>query len=378
MVGTCVCPGGETVCGTTCAVLDSDESHCGACGAACELACLGGACAVTALFDGGDRSACVMFASGDTYCWGERVPTPTLQPYLSVSGAARLHVGYVHHCIVMTDGSLRCRGQNSFGQLGDGTTSYRTALVTVPGLTVAQASVDYLNTCAALTDGTVRCWGRNSEGAVGIGMTSTYEATPRVVVGLSGVVEVSVGTNFVCARRTAGTVACWGVNAHGELGDGTTTNRSAPVEVLGLTDAVQISAGFWHACAVRATGEILCWGRSDRLGAGAGGSMATVVGVTDAVQVSAGWDHTCATRATGEVRCWGRNAEGQLGVGTTVSHTRATADPGLTGVMSVHAGHQFTCARFTAGGVRCWGANNLNQMGDGTTTRRLSPVPQAW
>ena len=110
-----------------------------------------------------------------------------------------------------------------------------------------------LLSCAVQPDGAVRCWGDNTYGQVGDGTTfNRYE--PTLVRGISAATSVATGESFACALLADGTVECWGYNNFGQLGDGTTTNRTTPVSVAGVTNAVSIAAGQNHACARLADG----------------------------------------------------------------------------------------------------------------------------
>jgi alpha-tubulin suppressor-like RCC1 family protein len=117
------------------------------------------------------------------------------------------------------------------------------------------------HTCAALGDGTVRCWGRNSAGQLGDG-TTVDRAAPTVVMGLSDVVDVSSSIGeHTCARLRDGTVRCWGSNTLGQLGDGTRINRTSPTTVDRLNDVAGISTGRWHTCAwLVDNAGVYCWG----------------------------------------------------------------------------------------------------------------------
>jgi hypothetical protein len=101
------------------------------------------------------------------------------------------------------------------------------------GPVVDEPALGWAHSCARLGDSTVECWGFNGEGELGDG-TMMDRATPVVVQGLSGAVQIVAGGVHSCARFGDGTVKCWGGNYNGELGDGTTTQRSTPVVVRGL------------------------------------------------------------------------------------------------------------------------------------------------
>jgi alpha-tubulin suppressor-like RCC1 family protein len=140
-----------------------------------------------------------------------------------------------HACAALSDGTIKCWGGNSNGELGNGTTTASQAAVTVTGLSGATAvAAGAYHTCAVIAGGAVRCWGGNSSGQLGIGIIGPPDAgTPGNVVGLNGAIAVSAGEDFSCAILSSGEVECWGTNIYGELGNGTTssTPSATPVEV---------------------------------------------------------------------------------------------------------------------------------------------------
>jgi hypothetical protein len=116
----------------------------------------------------------------------------------------------------------------------------RATPVQVVGLAnVAQLALGVYHSCARLNDGTARCWGANDHGQLGDG-TTTQRLNPTEVVStsgtgvLSGIVDLHAGYDFSCALLTSGDVSCWGWNDQGQLGDGTTTDRIVPTNVVGL------------------------------------------------------------------------------------------------------------------------------------------------
>jgi alpha-tubulin suppressor-like RCC1 family protein len=201
--------------------------------------------------------------------------------------------------------------------------------------------------------------------------------------------HVASSFNHTCAIYGSGGLHCWGLNASGQLGDGTTTNSAIPVVVPGLTGVTSVSAGRVHTCAL-AQGVVKCWGEGieGQLGNGTTNSSPTPVSViglstvsNQAVAVAVGADFSCAQMqnvlsGASTVRCWGGNSAGQVGNGTTSAQVFAPATvSGLTGVTHLAAGSYFACA-VTGGTVRCWGSNISGQFGIGTTSLG-SNVPAA-
>jgi alpha-tubulin suppressor-like RCC1 family protein len=146
------------------------------------------------------------------------------------SGVVSITTGSSHTCAVTTAGGVKCWGYNGYGQLGDGTITYRTTPVDVSGLTSGVASIvaGSYHTCAVTIAGGMKCWGRNNYGQLGDG-TTTNRTTPVDVSGLtSGIASAAAGSYHSCAVTTAGGMKCWGWNGNGQLGDGTLTDRTAP------------------------------------------------------------------------------------------------------------------------------------------------------
>jgi alpha-tubulin suppressor-like RCC1 family protein len=301
----------------------------------------------------------------------------------NVTAGGSNHSG--HTCVVTTGGGVKCWGDNTYGQLGDGTTVNRAAPTAVNGLEggVAAVVVGAEHSCALTSTGAVVCWGDNSAGQLGDG-TSILRTTPTPVSGLaSGITAIAAGLYHTCALTTVGGAVCWGNNAVGQLGDGTTTSRRTPTAVIGLPSAASVIAasGSQHTCAVTASGGAWCWGLNSngQLGDGTTTSKSTPVAVSGlgngVVAVVAGGWHTCAVTTSGGLQCWGYNGSGQLGDGTTTDRWTPAGVNGLSsGVAGVAAGQQQSCAVTTAGGLRCWGANGNGELGDGTTTSRSTPV----
>ena len=294
--------------------------------------------------------------------------------------ATQLASGANHNCVRMSDGTARCWGQNTEGQLGDGTNDESAAPVTVQGLSnVTLVSAGDQHTCA-VAGAKVYCWGSNAEGQLGNG-TTTSSNVPVAVTGITNASAVAASAFHTCALLSDATLRCWGMNLDGQLGDGTTIDRLTPVAVS-LSGASRVDAGFSQTCALVASG-VRCWGYNDDGQLGTGGttpsttpvSVSALSGVTG---LGVGWDHGCALLSTGAVKCWGLNFDGQLGDGTTLTRLAPVNATGVANATRISAGYDHSCALISDGSILCWGTNSMGEIGDGSTGGfRSTPVKVA-
>ena len=293
--------------------------------------------------------------------------------------ATQVSAGGYHTCALLSYGGIECWGRNTYGALGDNSTTNRSTPVPVRNITDAvEISAGTYHTCARLASGVVDCWGYNAYGQLGDNSV-TNRWVPVQVNTITTATDLSAGGNHTCALLASGVVDCWGYNNRGQLGDNSTTTRRVPVQVDTITTATQVSAGYEHTCAVLASGVVDCWGRNNR---GQIGDNSTtnrrvpvqVDNITTATQVTAGYGHTCARLASGVLNCWGYNNYGQLGDNSTTTRLVPVEVDNITTATQVSAGYYHTCARLSSGLLNCWGRNSYGQIGDNTTTTRRVPV----
>ena len=146
----------------------------------------------------------------------------------------------------------------------------------------------------------------------------------KVTGSTTGFAAVSADTGFTCGVTFAGAAYCWGNNAVGELGDGTTATRTSPVAVSGGLSFAAISAGGHHTCGITSAGAAYCWGYNGagELGDGTTTNSTSPVAVSGGLTfaaVGAGGLHSCGVTSAGAAYCWGYNGDGELGNGTTAS-----------------------------------------------------------
>ncbi len=298
----------------------------------------------------------------------------------------QLTAANLHACVRLSDGTVRCWGDNEGAQLGQPAPTDSVVPVEVPGLAgVVSVDAGSFFTCALLTDGTGRCWGGGTGGQLGHGVAEV-SVTPVTVSGLGTIVRISAGYWQTCAVLSDGSARCWGLNQYGQVGDGTIDPRYTPVTVSGLAGVVDIGTGTYHSCALLDTGEVKCWGynESGQLGDGIADhadechnddcSMlpVTVAGITNAVALAVGGDHACALLDDGALRCWGDNGQGQLGRDPLALPESASpvapSSSSIANLRGVFAGGGHTCVLWYDDTLRCWGDNARGQLGDGTTT----------
>ena len=310
-----------------------------------------------------------------------------LQVYPAQRGSP-ISASFGHTCAV-EDGSLRCWGDNRYGQLGDGTRHYALRPTAVDGLQnkVASVSVGARHSCALLMDGSVRCWGDNSYGQLGVeligGVPVKSSVIPLPVLGLTqGVLAIAAGNFHTCAIRE-GDMLCWGDNSRGQLGNTLKGKTPIPVPVQGIhQNSAEVIAGGFHTCAL-VQSKMKCWGANQvgQLGNGLRVDTDYPVDVEEmdgTIQdIYARADQTCALFTTGRAKCWGYNAFGQLGNLSTETQLKPIEIQVDSAIREISLGTSHTCVLVSSSPeIQCWGLNHSGQLSRAPDDQyHLNPLP---
>ena len=326
-------------------------------------------------------------------------------------------------CAIMTDGSLKCWGNNSFGQLGyddlvdrGGNTGDVPALAAVnlgTGRTVKMISTGGRSACAVLDNGTLKCWGFNGDGQLGYDDTTSRGGTAGDMAALGTVflgvgrtakavsVADSVNGSHTCAILDNGKLKCWGFNLSGQLGyDDTVTrgDKAGDMAALGYVDlgagrtAVSVSTGFLVTCVVLDNGKLKCWGnngygqlgyeditdRGDNPGDMAALNTINLGAGRTARAVHTSGTTTCAILDTKALKCWGDNTVGQLGYEDLVERGSNPGDMAALAPVNLGAGRTAiavsvanpTCVVLDNKSLKCWGENTKGGLGQDDTINR--------
>ncbi len=419
-------------------------------------------------YGGSGNDLVLVWAKNRAYAWGtsgigahsaRQLPVAvTATGVLTNKTLFAVTAGFGHSLALASDGTLAAWGRNSEGQLGVGTTNPEFTPVAVDagsgsalfGKKVVAVAAGVHHTLALCSDGTVAAWGGNTYGQLG-DATTTQRTRPVLVNQNSGsalfgktVIAIKAGAHHSLALCSDGTLASWGLNANAQLGDNTTNNRSFPVTVvrtgasaLAGKTPVALAAGNYHSMALCSDGTLAAWGNNTygQLGhwdpvtlsfeaimvtkeffpgstyslfgqkAGLGvevpGTLTTYTEISErripgrvrtdqglsalynktVTSINAGTSHSMALCSDGTVVAWGKNTDGQVGNGATtdqkVPTAVAVASPSaLQGkfVTAIGSGRDFSTAVLTDGTAAAWGGNKYGQIGDDTNTGRLLPA----
>lgn len=384
--GTRCVPSSNTACGSTCEMCDPGES---CINDVCRIACdigeveVNGRCVEGRELATGTLHACARH-DGGAVCWGPgstgalgrgaydggRSP----QHVLNLAEVASIETGDLFSCALLPNGSVRCWGDNQFGQVGNGGTqaSFLPALTMSADVTSLRAGSRHA--CVMRTDAGVSCWGNGTVGQLGDGMSALGVRSPQHVALMNGTRQLFVAADAVWAISNDGGVWFWG--------DDPLVPFTLAPQRIDFTDGGlhRVVSGANHACAIREdTRTLECWGRGQegQLGYAVAGTAAqpvrAVPGLGRVIDVCAGLNFSCAIIDDGGVRCFGTGTSGELGGGNYMSSTTPVAADGLPAARQLSCHHQFVCAK-TNDAVYCWGDNAYGQLGAASPVNSATPI----
>ena len=372
-----------------------------------------------------DRHLAVPVSATDVLNPGGTSPMVTTRGVLAGKTLLAIAAGTDHSLALCSDGTLAAWGYNYDGQLGDNTSRTNrlvpVAVNTAPGVsaisgkTVVAIAAGQWHSVALCSDGTVAAWGDNGVGQ--LGDRTLWESYAPVAVntnsGVSAlygktVVAIAGGYSHNLALCSDGSLAAWGWNPYGQLGDNgmsggishvpVAVNTNSGVSALYGKTVVALAAGYYHSLALCSDGTVAAWGGNDfgQLGDNTGGqaadkSLVPVAVSTDTnsalhgktvMAIAAGGWHSLALCSDGTVAAWGRNDSGQLGNNTTNSTlvpATVSTDLGVSAlygktVVALTAGQSHSVALCSDGALVAWGANTYGALGDNSTAQRNAPV----
>ncbi len=342
---------------------------------------------------GGDWHTLAIKSDGTLWAWGlndygqlgdgttvnrnSPVQIGTETNWVSVSGGGR------HTIAIKIDGTLWAWGRNTYGQLGDGTTTDRHIPIqeNTHGTNWISMTTGFDHIVAIKTNGTLWSWGRNTYGQLGDGTTTDRHIPIQESTAATDWDSVASGGWHTVAIKTDGTLWAWGRNTYGQLGNGTTNNKSSPTKLGTDTDWRSASASDYHTVATKIGGTLWALGRNHFGQLGDGTTSERHIPTLESTEatnwanVSASDYHTIVIQTDGTLWAWGQNTYGQLGDDTTDHHYDPTQEfTEAEDWSSMSTGDYHTIAIKSNGTLWAWGRNTYGQLGDGTTTVRHVPT----
>lgn len=342
----------------------------------------------------GGLYTCGLSTAGEAFCWGgtsgvsvdpidwDSLMPPSAVP-VRVPGGYRfsqITVGWPV-CAVDIAGNAYCWGDNTTGQLGDGSfVAKRTPTLVLGGFRWRLLAAGGSHVCGLAADERVYCWGNQFRGLLGNGERLGAVSTP---------VPLASNLTFravypTCALTQIGDAYCWGSNDYGRLGDGLPPEpykeSLIPSLVTGGHHFTSLALGSHHICGIANDARAYCWGWNIAGQLGNGTTMHTstpteIGGDLRWRSLTAGDSHTCGITLDGVQYCWGGNERGEFGNGTM---TEMSAQPLLINpsrrFVSVTAGGYNTCGLTTANTAFCWGRGDYGQLGNGTRVNSSVPA----
>ncbi len=225
-----------------------------------------------------DDTFCALRADTSAVCWGRgnsgqlgdgaatdlSLATQVWTGSQNLSGIRKVASGENFTCALMISGGVKCWGNDSNGQLGNGASGQSN--LPVDALNIAGAidiGAGSAHACVLLGDGTVKCWGRDLDGEQGNGSaSSTDQITPGVVPDIAGARQLGVGFKTNCAQVADGSLKCWGDGIDGEFTEASKVDHPSPVTIPGISGFIALTSNFESTpCVLNRGGGAVCWGK---------------------------------------------------------------------------------------------------------------------
>jgi alpha-tubulin suppressor-like RCC1 family protein len=330
------------------------------------------------------------------------VPASSSARFRSVDADENMDSRSGHSCAVTADGAAYCWGSDAWGMLGDGQhgegipvtmNAKPTSVTGVPA--IKEIALGGAHSCLLGTDGTVWCAGDDAQGQIGAASVTNDCSGGDVCVTHFSLVQgsqrfrtISAGTIHNCGLTDTGEAWCWGYDVTGQR-----ASFSAPTLVPGGLAFQSIASGGSGNCGIAVGGGAYCWGDNTWGEAGIGSASPSarpatptaVVTPVPLVSLAHGVDHVCGLTADGTAYCWGDNENGQLG--TTTTETCQTGSGAFLPCSStpvkvnttlrftaLAGGYWHTCGLVASGDAYCWGRNDQGQLGTGDTVSKTTPT----
>ena len=287
--------------------------------------------------------------------------------------------GGYHSIAITNDGNLWGWGENNYGQLGDSSNVNKSFPTNISSCSCwKNVSAGTEHTIAIKLDGTLWAWGSNFFGGLGDG-TNKGKTLP-IQVGIDADWRmVKAANDFTLALKNDGSLWSWGWNSNGQLGDGTKINKNVPTAIGVGKQWVTINAGMGHSVGIRSDSSLWAWG-GNHYGQIGDGTFAdeyfpvSVLGIGSCKGISAGFNFTAAIQTDGTLWSWGNNTAGQLGNGTINNQNVATQVGIEHDWAIINSGQYHTTAQKTDGSVWSWGSNSSGELGIGTNVVSKIPI----
>lgn len=300
-----------------------------------------------------------------------------------LSKVSAVAAGNYFSMALIEDGTLWAWGDNTYGQLGIGTSGgFSNTPMRVQNLTnkiVRAISCGFRHSLAILSDGTLLTWGDNTYGQLGLGSSgSTPVTTPTQVTALNNITAIAAGGYHSIAHLANGTLWAWGLNGSGQLGLGHNNSPVTTPAQINLGNVSAIAAGGYHSLALLSDRTVWSWGAnySGQLGTGSlisSNKPVEVEQLSYASSISCGLDHSLAIVST-SLWTWGRNDYGQLGLSSISAAESIPQQVALSNVADAAGGLWHSLALLSDGTIKAWGDNTYGELGNGLKTSSSTPV----